>query len=339
LYTVETGTFTSIDCSIFSVISFLLFQFCPCLVWPRASVVKPLFKARTIFLMTDSLPRYRIGELARRAGVTTDLLRAWERRYGLPRPSRATNGRRLYSRSDEHAVREMRRALDRGIPAAEAARLAASAEPAPAPPPIEDGGLVVIRTRLADALTRFDEAGAQEELDRLFGAYSADRALQAVVLPYLHELGDRWACNEIGVGHEHFATNLIHGRLLSLARKWDEGRGPRAVLACPSGELHTLGLLCFGLALRMHGWRITYLGADTPIAALEAAVLGSQPSVLVLAAVTPERFTAAQREIRDLARRARVVVGGAGATAALAPRLGVEVLPDDVVTAASALVP
>jgi DNA-binding transcriptional MerR regulator len=278
-----------------------------------------------------------IGEFSRRVGVSVDVLRAWERRYGLPRPSRATNGRRLYSRSDEHAVREMRRALARGIPAAEAARLAASAEPAPAPPPSADGDLAVIRSRLADALTRFDDAGAQDELDRLFGAYSVDRALQAVVLPYLHELGDRWACNEIGVGHEHFAANLIHGRLLSLARKWDAGHGPRALLACPPGELHTIGLLSFGLALRMHGWRITFLGADTPIPVIAEIAGHIDPACVVLASLDPDTYRRADAAVAHLAARTRVAIGGTGATPRLAAQLGAEHLPADPVSEAAAV--
>src|SRR6185312_8501285 len=38
---------------------------------------------------------YRIGELSRRTGASTDLLRAWERRYGLLRPERTAGGFRV----------------------------------------------------------------------------------------------------------------------------------------------------------------------------------------------------------------------------------------------------
>jgi MerR family transcriptional regulator, light-induced transcriptional regulator len=80
-------------------------------------------------------------------------------------------------------------------------------------------------------------------------------------MPYLRELGERWARNEIAVAQEHFASRLIEGRPLTLARGWNRGPGRRAVLACPSGEQHTLPLVCFGLVLRTRGWRIVYLGA------------------------------------------------------------------------------
>ena len=68
------------------------------------------------------------------------------------------------------------------------------------------------------------------------------------------------------------------GALLALARGWGGGDGPVAVLACPPGEQHDLGLIAFGLALRARGWRIAYLGQDTPIdtAAATAERLGAR---------------------------------------------------------------
>ena len=101
--------------------------------------------------------------------------------------------------------------------------------------------------------------------------------LSEVILPFLHRLGVRWAAGRTSVAQEHFASNVIAGRLRSLARGWGQGVGPRAILACPPGELHDLGLLCFGLVLREHGWRITYLGADTPIATSPTCSASSPP--------------------------------------------------------------
>ena len=58
--------------------------------------------------------------------------------------------------------------------------------------------------------------------------------------PYLAELGERWERGTASVAQEHFATNVIRGRLAGLARGWGNGHGPRAVLACPQGSFTTL---------------------------------------------------------------------------------------------------
>ena len=160
-----------------------------------------------------------------------------------------------------------------------------------------------------------------------------------MILPFLHRLGVRWATAQASVAQEHFASNVIAGRLRGLARDWGQGVGPRAILACPPGELHELGLLSFGLALRERGWRITYLGADTPLDDITAALDELAPAIVVLAAMTPQRFLDSADELTALAAQTRVGLGGAGASAALADRLGAELLAGELVDVAAALTP
>ncbi len=183
-----------------------------------------------------------------------------------------------------------------------------------------------------------DEPIAQGALDRLFTTLGLESALAEVILPFLHTLGERWARGETSVAQEHFASNIIGGRLRALAGGWGNGVGPRAVLACMPGERHDLGLLCFGLALRERGWRIVYLGAETPLPDVGHAVDEVSPAVVVLCAVTARRFREAAAEIAALARRGRVAIGGAGASPDLARELGAEWLGADAITAAAGLV-
>jgi DNA-binding transcriptional MerR regulator len=228
----------------------------------------------------------RIGEVARRSGVSPELLRAWERRYGLLRPERTSSGYRLYSEDDLARVARMQELLRTGLAAAEAARQAGDPSVAAAEAPERE---LDVR-RLTDALARFDDAGAQDAFDRLLADFTGTAVLEQAVLPLLRELGDRWERGEASVAEEHFASNLIRGRLLGLARGWDRGGGPRAVLACAPGERHELGLIAFGIALRAHGWRITFLGAETPVDTLTLVVTALVPDAAVLVALDRARL-------------------------------------------------
>jgi DNA-binding transcriptional MerR regulator len=275
----------------------------------------------------------RIGELARRTGVNPALLRAWERRYGLIEPERTSGGFRLYSERDERRVRAMVENIAGGLAAAEAARLArddtgetATVATAPGPEP----GLLA-------ALLAFEETAAHAALDRLLAEYSRETVLVEHVLPVLHDLGDGWAGGEVSVAQEHFASGLLRGRLLGLARGWDRGAGPRAILGCPPGELHDLGLIAFGLLLRELGWRITMVGADTPLETLRSAAAALRPEAVVLAATSEERFVDAASEIGELTAVATVAIGGSGATETAAARTGVRALSLDPVRAAAQL--
>ena len=283
----------------------------------------------------DDGPLLRIGELSRRTGVHADTLRAWERRYGLLSPARSDGGFRLYSGEDEERVRAMRALIDSGLSAAEAARLARSGVvPSPSPGAASPANA---DRRLREALERFDEAEANAVLDEAIAALSVEALATRVVLPALEEVGERWERGEASVGQEHFATNVLRGRLAGLARNWGVGAGPLAILACPPGELHDIGLLVFGLVLRARGWRIAYLGANTPIASVAEAAERLAPRVVVLAALTEEPFRSAAGEIARLGERARVLLAGAGADEASCSRADAELLSGDPVAAAEQL--
>lgn len=254
----------------------------------------------------------RIGELSKRAGVSPELLRAWERRYGLLRPARSAGGLRLYSPADVERVALMQQHLAEGMAAAEAAALAVrdrvdeeAARTAMRP--------AAIRDELATALDAFDEPRAQAILDRLLALATVETLLAEVVVPYLQELGERWRRGEASVAQEHFASGVLRGRLLGLARGWGLGRGPVAVLACLPGEQHDLGLIAFGLALRSQGWRIIYLGPDSPIDTVADACRQLEPSLVVLNAVSRERVRPVLPQLRALTRRHKLALGGAAA--------------------------
>lgn len=275
----------------------------------------------------------RIGELSKRTGVSPELLRAWERRYHVLQPTRSEGGFRLYSVDDEARVRAMKRHLASGISASEAARLALEA-PGEMAPATDRPAIDEMCADLAIALDTFDGIGAQDTLDRLLATYSVEVVLREAVLPYLRELGRRWEEGEASVAQEHFASSLLRARLMSLARGWERGRGPQAVLACMPGEEHDLGLLVLGVTLFRLGWRVLYLGTNTPLEALIDEADTLQPKVVVLIGLVPERFAGMDGKLAELAASAPVVVAGAGADPGMEDRLAVTYLSEDPITAA-----
>ena len=194
-----------------------------------------------------------------------------------------------------------------------------------------------VADELLGPLLAFDTTAGQQAFDRLLGVRSLDAALREVVLPVLREVGERWARGEITVAQEHFATELITGRLRGLAREWDHGLGPRAVLACPSGERHDVGLLCCGLALRP-----PRLARDLPRpghahrGAGERGRRARSRRSSSSAPSSPAAAGAAAAALAGLADRCPIAVGGAGANAELAAAARRAALcPSDPVEAAA----
>ena len=283
--------------------------------------------------VTEQESRWRIKEFATIVGVAEATLRAWERRYDLLRPERTSGGFRLYSRADERRIRSMQAHMERGIAAAEAASLALSESEVEVDVPARPGALVEALLLAAEAFdaTRFDAL-----LDAAFASGKL-AGIRDVVLPTLVEVGTRWERAEITVGHEHFSSHLVERRLLSLATGWEAGRGPLALLACPSGERHTLGLVCFGLVLADRGWRIAYLGADTPVEQIIDVSASVEPDVVVLCALDSRHLTRSADAIEDLGAGYRTILAGTGATAELAERLGAQLAHGDPVVMAQQL--
>jgi len=278
--------------------------------------------------MTVDTGALRIGEFARRVGISPELLRAWERRYGLLQPIRTDGGFRLYTDDDAKRVERMKQALDEGLSAAEAAQLAL-AQPASSENSLDDA-----RERLVAAAHAYDEATVHAVLDEALAGFSLETVLGALVLPVLRELGAEWEQGTLEIGQEHFASNLIRERLLALARFWGRGGGPLAVLACAPGERHDIGLIAFGLVLRSHGWRILFLGADTPLATLTTAVSTTSPQLVVVASMDSTLLESESTALRRLGRSAPLALSGAGASEQLCRRLHVDRLDGDLVAAA-----
>ena len=156
-------------------------------------------------------------------------------------------------------------------------------------------------------------------LDRLLSDFTLATTLREVVVPYLRQLGDRWEQGDITIAQEHFASNVIRGRLAGLARGGGDGDGPRAIVACPPGELHDLPLLVFGIVLNRRGWRVDYFGASTPIRRAERPCCHARN----WSSLPPptDRFTAILGERAQLAAVAPLALAGAGATQHMADEL------------------
>jgi MerR family transcriptional regulator, light-induced transcriptional regulator len=277
----------------------------------------------------------RIGELSKRTGVSPEVLRAWERRYGLFMPRRTDGGFRLYSSADAARINAMKRLLAEGVSASQAAQRLASSpvsdvEGTDGPSLFDDR-----RDALRHALLSYDEASAQAVIDQLLMEFDSEAVMRSAFLPILHEIGELWEAGRISVAEEHFASNLIRRRLGGMARGWEDGIGPRALLACPPEEEHDIPLLMFGIALGNRGWRITYLGQRTPVEDLLKAIDAVRPQLVVLGSARPEAFASLIAPFENARNGVRIAIGGAGATATIADELNASLLEGDPVSAAA----
>jgi methanogenic corrinoid protein MtbC1 len=259
-----------------------------------------------------------IAALSRRTGVAPDTLRKWEQRYGVLRPTRTAGGQRRYTERDVARVEWLRDRLREGWRIGEAARVL---EEAYAPALAEPAAL---RRALVDAARSPDPAAVDSLLDQAFAVLPLATAFDEVLAPALREVGEDWHAGRLTVAQEHAFSARVRSRLGVLLGDARGGVHGTAVLACAPGERHELGLLMLAILLRADGWRVEYLGQDTPLADAVRFAEEVDASLLALSAARPAAVAAVAAEARALGRRPgpALVLGGAGADAEAARALG-----------------
>lgn len=255
-----------------------------------------------------------IAALARRTGVAPDTLRKWEQRYQILQPDRTAGGQRRYTERDVARVEWLRERLDEGYRIGVAASLLGTIGVGPGRSPADH------LRGLLDSITRGETSEIGLRLDQAFALLDVDETLEGVVQPLLEEVGERWARDELTVAEEHLVSETVRSRLGHLLG--DPGGGVRgiAVLLCAPGERHELGLMTAAIALRRDGWKVVYLGADTPLA--DAVALARRLPARLLGLSVALREHARALEKPALPEGVALVVGGSGSSAALARRLG-----------------
>jgi methylmalonyl-CoA mutase cobalamin-binding subunit len=235
---------------------------------------------------------FSIGALSRAVGVPVQTLRTWESRYGYPTGERLPSGHRRYPPETVERLRLVGKLLEQGhkassIVAADRDTLRGllqigsppSAAPGQGRPP------VIGAPGWFEAVERFDVATLDAQLRHGWNQLGAVPFLEEQLSPFLTELGQRWATGRLDVSREHFASTAVR---LFLSREWramsDVSEGPLAVCATFEGERHELGLHMAAVGLAVGGWRIRFLGADTPLASIVSAATTPAADAVVIGA-------------------------------------------------------
>lgn len=263
---------------------------------------------------------YNLGVVVQETGINPDTLRAWERRYGLPKPARSPGGHRLYSQEDISLVRWLQgrqaegmrigRAVDLWNQIKESGRDPYQEHPISAAERISgleerlrpgqggDERRVYQGAQQAwlAAAVNFNEQKAEQILSGDFARFSPEEVWLQIILPVLDEVGARWKQNQLTVQQEHFISSLISRHLgAQIDAAPPPIREETLLAACPPGERHELTLLMITLLFRRRGYRVVYLGADVPGQDLGQAIRAARPNLILLAAQTLSAAASYQR--------------------------------------------
>lgn len=138
--------------------------------------------------------------------------------------------------------------------------------------------------RFCRAATNGDEIECTTIVDRLLAnRFEIIDIYEELFGASLQLIGTWWTVGAIDVGQEHLASAIVE-RLM--ARSLHYSAPPRtgalsAVLGCPPGNWHSLGLRMVSDMLRLSGWNTYYLGANVPIESYISAVREHKPKAVL----------------------------------------------------------
>lgn len=299
-------------------------------------------------LPVKDLPRHPMRVVIRRTGLSPDLLRAWERRYGVVAPSRSGGGQRLYSDADIERLTLLHRVTTLGRSIGQVAELD---DAALARLVVEDEAAMPVATPLATsdaaapadayllralrAIEAMDATMLESTLRTAAISLPISALTERVVAPLLTQVGARWHQGTLRASHEHLASAASR-RILSwvASQAAVDPAAPGIVVTTPAGQVHEIGALLAAATAATEGWRVTYLGADLPAEDIAAAVTESGAGVVALSLIFPLDDAGVHEQLRRLVSLLepdiRLVVGGSGADSyrTTLERLGAQVVRD-----------
>ena len=283
--------------------------------------------------------RHPMRVVTRRTGLSADLLRAWERRHEVVKPSRSESGRRLYSDEDIERLRLLYRATLAGRNIGQVAELSMRALASLVEQDVEADAVAnragkdvpksefIAQKSASDylsdcvlAVERLDASYLDATVRRAALALPLGAILDGLVVPLLERVGRGWREGSLRPVHEHLASVALRrllDRVIEGARS--EIETPNLMIGTPAGQVHEFGALLVAAVAAIEGWKVTYLGADLPAEDIVEAARRTRPSAVVLSVVFPAGDPMLADELRRLRaalpRRIPLVVGGAASSA------------------------
>ena len=268
---------------------------------------------------------HRIHRVAKLTGLSKDVIRVWERRYGVVQPLRGANRYRLYTDEDVVLLRYLKVEVEKGqsigelvieghdelLNRAKAIDMAMAVRPRPYE------GLI---GELTAALDPLDREAFERRLNGAVAVIPFENALHSILLPLQERVGHLWHDGHLGVATEHYVTKHVQQKVFAAMNQLPiHEYGPQVVVACPSEEQHDIAAQAAAYLCSARGCRVSYLGANVPVADLAAFCRLVNPKLILLSLTMVPSATKGDDFVKELKAQlpihAVIIVGGAAAQA------------------------
>ncbi len=279
----------------------------------------------------DDSAQYLISTVAKRSGVKSDLVRAWERRYQAVTPTRTAGGHRVYTDQDIARLKLLNLATSHGHSISQIAQMSLDElhsllknETETASPCVTVKSLdkkyiaEAYMEKCYAAVLAFDAKLLEAHFENAIVELGSECFIEGLLTPLLTLIGERWRAGELRPVHEHMASSIIRSLTYILRNNSPCAPGaPKMIVTTPLGQLHELGALLAAIMAEIKGWQVTYLGANLPAEEIAAAVMFTEASAVTLSISFSSDDHVIAKELRRIKKligfNVALIVGGRAA--------------------------
>ncbi len=272
--------------------------------------------------MKDSI-QYPINVVSKLTGLSSHLIRAWEKRYNAVEPSRTETNRRVYSDDAVEKLKLLKLLTSKGYSIGNIAPLTASklkemlGQPElmthlPDVQPRHEGDII---TRCVKIIEEYDSQRLESEFIKASLQFTPIELFDKVITPLMHKAGDLWRLGKLRPAHEHLALETVKRYLRGIQSGFSiHAAAPIMVICSPVNQLHDLGAYMTSFAAASEGWRTVFLGSNLPAEDIAAASLRVNAKAIALSIVYPDDDPILSSDIQKMGilvpKNIRLIFGG-----------------------------
>lgn len=285
---------------------------------------------------TNETPtEHPIQVVARRTGLTADVIRVWERRYSVVNPKRASNSRRLYNDDDVEKLNLLRRATSAGRRIGDVAALSIhklrelvdTDESAAARIPVakieqrpSTGSVMEYFDDCLDAIQRLSSQDIYRSLSDASKSLGIIFLLEDLLRPLVSHIQDE--CHRGALRDTHYAIAIysIRGFLSSLVMSEPFAESKyKLICASPAGQVSDIAALRLAAASKSNGWQAIFLGMYGSVDEIIYAQRKSNAQLIAIGITRPADDPLLPNQLRRLRNQLdnsiEIAITGSGAAA------------------------
>jgi DNA-binding transcriptional MerR regulator len=274
-------------------------------------------KSWTKALLTQILKmgEYKIKDIEVLTGIKAHTLRIWEKRYGIPSPSRTETKIRKYSDKDLKEILNVAILNKNGWKISRIAELNSEDKVKKVNDLQATKNDDIYYENLILALIELDEHLFIQTINNLISTFGVIETFSVHLTNFLERIGVMWITGTIQPGQEHFISHLIRQKMISITDNLDlpDKSSPKIFLFLPENEWHDLSLLFYHYILRSKGIFSIYMGQSLPYAAVIDSIKTLSPVAILtscVASVEGDFYSDYFEKLKDDSNQLPIFAGG-----------------------------